>query len=330
MTTRERLVRLLADGDLHSGAALAAQLGVSRSAVWKQANRLRGMGLDLRASAGGGYRLARPLTLLDRAMILAALDEPARSGCEWLEVRAVTGSTSADLLALPAPKPGHWQAALAEYQTGGRGRRGRRWLSSFAGGLCMSVGWTYPAAPRDLPALSLAVGIAVHRAIAGAGAAGAMLKWPNDVVCEAGKVGGILVDVEGDSRGPLRAVVGVGLNLVVPQSLCRSVVAEGGLPPAALEDLGLSRTMARNSLAARIIRGLLEVLRDYAEVGFAPLADEWRRSDFLYGKAISVSSNGQHICGTAHGIAADGALLVERPEGIAAVFNGDVTVRGAP
>lgn len=329
MAVRDALIRLLADGQPHSGTGLAAALGVSRSAVWKQAHRLGELGLELQSVARGGYRLARPVQLLDHAAILAPLPASLRDTCERLEVRTVTGSTSADLLAAPAPAPGRWQALLAEFQTSGRGRRGHRWFAAFGSSLCLSVAWRYAAAPRELPALSLAAGVAVRRALERAGATGVMLKWPNDIVLDNGKLGGVLVDVEGDSRGPLRVVVGVGLNLVVPPELARAVLAGGGLPPVGLEQALAGVPLSRNALAAGVVGQLVAGLRDYADLGFTPLADEWRRHDFLCGRAVTIQGAAEPVNGVARGIAADGALLLERPEGLATVFSGEVSVRTA-
>ncbi len=328
MSAREQIIRTLADGQTHSGTALAAAAGVTRSAVWKQAHRLAELGLDVHSSGGRGYRLARPLELLDRDRVWAALEPAVRASCAQLDINTVTGSTSADLIAQPAPGPGLWQAALAEHQTGGRGRRGRRWLSSFGGGLCLSLAWCYATAPRELPALSLAAGIAVRRALTAVGAGAIALKWPNDIMLGNAKLAGILVDVEGDARGPLRVVVGIGLNLTVPAALAQAIAAEGGLAPAALEQALGGRSPSRNALAAGIINALVAVLRDFGEAGFTPFADEWRRHDYLAGRAVSISNNGAPVTGVVRGIAPDGALLVERPDGLAAVFSGDVSLRG--
>lgn len=329
MSVREELVRILADGRLHSGSAVAAALGVSRSAVWKQVHRLADLGLEIRAEGRRGYCLTRAIEFLDGDKILGSLDAETRAACEGLEVLLVTGSTSTALAARPIPSPGAWRGVLAEYQTGGRGRRGRRWASPFGSGLCLSVSWCFATAPRELPALSLAAGIAVGRALGACGATGMALKWPNDVVVAGAKLAGILVDVEGDSRGPLRAIVGVGLNISVPDSLVAAVAAQGGLAPAGLERAVPGGTVQRNAVAAQLLRSLYQVLRDFAQQGFGPLADEWRRHDFLCGRPVTVRQGTEEVVGIAMGIAADGALLVERPEGIAAVFNGDVTLRTA-
>ncbi len=327
MSVRDHLIRILADGEFHSGSMLAGTLGVSRSAVWKQIHRLDTLGLEVESIRGSGYRLAAPIELLERERLMAHLDAAARSSCEALEVVCVTASTNATLIAQPAPAAGRWRGALAEYQTGGRGRRGRRWVSPFGSGLCLSLSWSFAAAPADLPALSLATGVGVMRALAGVGANGLALKWPNDIMLAGGKLGGILVDVDGESGGPLRAVVGLGLNLVVGPALVRGVAGDGGLPPAALASAAPGHRVARNALAARLIAELCRILREYAKLGFAALADEWRAHDFLYGRRVTVRNGGDELRGLAGGIAPDGALLLEGPEGIGAVMNGDVTLR---
>ncbi len=329
MNVRDEIIRILADGAPHTGPELAAALGITRSAVWKQAHRLSDLGLAVAPRTGRGYRLEQPLELLDRAAILAALAPDVRDWCETLEVVMSTGSTSSDLLAALAPGEGCWRALLAEYQGHGRGRRGRAWRSPFGSGLCLSLAWVYRSAPRELPALSLAAGIAVRRALAAAGAHTLALKWPNDIVDAGAKLAGVLVDVDGDSRGPLRVVVGVGLNLSVPADLVQSVAADGGLPPAGLDQVLGGRPVRRNALAASLLGTLVQVLREFADSGFTPLADEWRRHDYLCGRTVTITGNGPPQTGTARGIAADGALMVDGPGGLAAVFAGDVSVRGA-
>ncbi len=330
MSTREALIRALADGSIHSGSSLAAALGLSRSAVWKQVHQLDQLGLEIKALPGRGYRLEQPLDLLDRTRVLSGLGAEARAACESLEITGVIGSTSAALLAAPSPSVGGWCGLLAEYQTTGRGRRGRRWLSPYAGGLCLSLAWSFTAAPRDLPALSLAAGVAVRRALGGVGGGNAQLKWPNDILLDGAKVGGILVDVDGDARGPLRAVIGLGLNLAVPARLRQHVIAEGGLAPGSLDPASVARAGGRNALAGALLDAIYGVLVAFAQDGFVPFADEWRQHDYLCGRRVTIRTGAAEASGIARGIAADGALLVEGPQGLAAVFAGDVTLRDEP
>lgn len=327
MFGQERLIRELADGRLLSGSELASRLGLTRSAVWKQIHRLRALGLEIEAQGGRGYRLLNSLELLDARVLLTQLGAPAREACEGLEISWILGSTSSSLARQPTPMPGCWRASLAEYQTGGRGRRGRRWSSPFGSGLCLSLSWCFPSVPRDLAALSLVGGIAVLRALQGIGARGLALKWPNDILVDGTKLAGILVDVDGDGRGPLRAIIGVGVNISAPASLVATVTQDGGLPPGCLEQAVGSGGVGRNALAGALISSLYAVLQEFSRTGFEPFVPEWQRHDYMLGRCISVRRDTDEIRGICRGIRPDGALLVEVRHGVVTVLNGDVTLR---
>jgi BirA family biotin operon repressor/biotin-[acetyl-CoA-carboxylase] ligase len=176
--------------------------------------------------------------------------------------------------------------------------------------------------------LSLASGIAVVRALEAAGASGLLLKWPNDVMLGDRKLGGILVDVDGDCRGPMRVVVGIGLNLRSSAALRREVAADGGRTPGGLDEL-LPHDLGRNQLAAGLLNELVGILRNFSASGFAPLADEWFRHDYLRGRSVTVSGGSEQVEGIVRGIAADGALLVEASDGTTAILAGEVSVRQA-
>lgn len=326
---RERVIRHLADGEVHSGADIAASLGVSRSAVWKHVRQLAGLGLDVQAAAGRGYRLGRPLELLERDRLIGWLDPRTAAAIESLELVSIMESTSARLLATVPPQPGALRACFAEFQTGGRGRRGRRWLSPYGAGICLSVSWCFDSPPRDLPALSLAAGVAVRRALVAAGASGLMLKWPNDVVHGGQKLAGVLVDVAGESGGPLLAVIGVGVNLTVPPMLTAQVGSDGGLAPGGLDTTVNGAVPNRHAVAAGLLDSLYRALAGFTQEGFVPFIEECRRSDSLVGRLVHVSSGAERFSGIAAGISPIGALLVDRGGEVAAVLSGEVTVRQA-
>ena len=164
----EALLRELADGELHSGAELARGFGVTRAGIWKAMQKLARWGLDVSAVPGVGYRLARPIDLLDARALRNMLAPRTARGLARLEVFTELDSTNRRLLASAPPPPGELVACLAEYQTAGRGRRGRRWLAPLGAGLCLSAGWQFSGAPRDLSAFTLAVGVATRRALADA------------------------------------------------------------------------------------------------------------------------------------------------------------------
>lgn len=326
---RYELLVLLADGAWHTGVRLGAALGLSRAAIWKQIRALRTTGLDILADRRHGYRLSAALQLLDADAIRASLDPPVQSALARLDVLLITASTSQCLAAIAAPAPGTMLACTAEYQTGGRGRRGRRWFSPLGRGLCLSVSWCYEVAPRDLGALGLVIGVAVAEALSALVPREAVqLKWPNDIVAHGGKLGGILVDVTGEAGGPLRVVIGVGLNVQASSGLVAEVGADGGnLPPAALDALVAERGVSRNHLAGQLLNALHRNLSEFAIAGFSAFAPRWRTRDYLLGQAVTISTGSQTFSGVARGINDDGALLLAVGERLMPVFSGDVTLR---
>jgi BirA family biotin operon repressor/biotin-[acetyl-CoA-carboxylase] ligase len=333
---RLALVQALTDGAWHSGETIAEAMGVSRTAVWKHAAHLTDWGLALESAAGQGYRLAQPLSLLDAAALHAALDAPAREAVRHVEVHAELASTNAHLLAVNTLAPGQFDVCLAEYQTAGRGRRGRAWQSPFAAGLCFSLSWAFSTLPPGLGALSLATGVAVRRTLARFGlAAPVQLKWPNDLVvidqkttpknihATTHKLGGILLELRAEAGGPAYIVLGIGLNVQVPAAT-REAVAATGLQLtdlAALADVLPSRT----ALAAALASELHAMLVQFTAEGFAPFHAEWSAVDALAGCEVRWLEGERERTGTACGIALDGALQVRTAQGqVEPVYAGEV------
>lgn len=324
MSGRIELLRQLADGALHSGDELAARLTVSPAAVRKHLQQLEEWGIAVEALPGRGYRLETPVDLLDHAEIRARLPKDARARLRHLEVHEALDSTSDRLLAVDDLPAGRFDACLAEFQRAGRGRRGRHWIAPFASGLCLSIGWHYRDAPAALSALSLAAGVAVLRALARHGVAGLALKWPNDVVRDDRKLGGILIDLRGEAAGPAYVVVGVGINLRLPAAARARLAAEG----VDAVDLAMLGTLpARNAVAATLIAELAAALGEFGARGLAAFAEEWRGADALAGRPVAVLHGGQTLEGRASGVDADGALLLEVDGVPRRIVSGEVSVR---
>jgi BirA family biotin operon repressor/biotin-[acetyl-CoA-carboxylase] ligase len=264
--------------------------------------------------------------LLDAATIRGALPEWPRERLRRLEVHGELDSTSNRLLAVTDLPPGRFDACLAEFQSAGRGRRGRRWLAPRASGLCLSVNWTFGEPPSALGALSLAAGVAVLRALGRLGAAGLALKWPNDIVHEGRKLGGVLIDLRGEAAGPAYVVVGVGINVRLPAATLAALAAEG---TGATDLAALGTRCSRNELAAAVITELARMLEEFGARGIAAFADEWRAADALANRRVRVLQGGEVLEGLARGVDADGALLVEAPGGERRVLSGEVSVRSA-
>lgn len=329
MLTQQRLLGLLADGQLHSGNELAEQLGLSRAAVWKQAGQLQKLGLEVQAQAGQGYRLNAPIELLDKEEILNSLPADMDAGVAELEVLWVTESTSDHLLSQGRTLAGRPRACIAEYQSGGRGRRGRQWFAPAGHGLCLSVAWCFPNSPASLSCLGLAVGVGVLRALRACGAPDARLKWPNDLVVAGKKLAGILIDVQGEAGGPLQVVAGIGVNYALDGATRRAIEAAGGLAPAALTDTDPAQRAGRNAAAACLITEVSNVLRQFEQTGFTALATEWLDADYLCGRQVVARTDDGELLGVARGISDDGQLRLDVNGVMQLLVTGDVSIREA-
>ena len=313
------LLALLADGAEWSGNALANELGVTRAAVWKQIEQLRTLGATIHAAAGRGYRLDAPIERLESARIAAAISPEQRAHVGAIDVHWQIDSTSSELArGVTATAP---RACLAEIQTAGRGRRGRAWQMPLGGGIALSFLRRFDGGMATLAGLSLVAGIAVMRALDDLDVHGVALKWPNDVVAGARKLGGILVELGGDALGPCQAVVGIGVNV--------RVVAGAAIdqPWTDLATLTADAPPSRNALAGRILSRLAEALEIFSTSGFPAFEREYARHDALLGREITVSHRDETWMGTAQGVTSRGALVVVRGKDTLEIDSGEVSVR---
>lgn len=322
-----RVFAALCDGQFHSGEDLARALGVTRSAVWKAANALRDLGAPMEAVRNRGYRFPVASEVLSANSIREALSRTIREKLTRLDVAWSTGSTNTELLERANPPYGSAEVLLAEFQTAGRGRRGRSWLAPPGGAVCLSLSWTFPEVPRDVGALSLAIGVCVLRALAALGVRDAQLKWPNDVLVGACKLGGILIDLRAESAGPAAAVVGIGMNVTLGAELLAQISAIG-LQATDLASVAPG-AVSRNALAAGIIECCVRGLLEFERQGLQPFVEEWRCADALRGRFVTLHMPDDTVPGIARGIDLSGALLVETPRGLQKFFSGEVTVRPA-
>jgi BirA family biotin operon repressor/biotin-[acetyl-CoA-carboxylase] ligase len=291
--------------------------------------KLADWGLEVTAVPGVGYRLARAIDLLDADSLRAALPPAVGPRLGALDVLTTVGSTNRHLAERRQSAPARLDVCIAEYQHAGRGRRGRSWSTPLGAGLCLSVAWQFGETPPEIAALTLAVGVAARRALARVARVEVLLKWPNDLVFDHRKLGGILLELSAEAQGGCRVVAGIGINVALPAPLLarlsdwpRGAVdlasAAGGKPPP------------RAALAAALIAELAELFADYETTGFVPFRAEWRAADYLKGRAVALHESGGVVAGMALGIEADGALIVETAPGERRrVISGDVSVRAA-
>lgn len=305
---QEAVLALLADGRFHSGQAIADELGISRSAVWKRIGSLQAdFGLEVHAVRGRGYRLAAPVELLELEKITAAVGIGKLPSVQQLHVLRSVDSTNTRALADPPVQSDSAHVWLTEHQTAGRGRRGRRWATGFGQGVAMSFAWRFDLPMNDLAPLSLVAGVAIAETLLAFGAQGISLKWPNDVLAADRKLCGILVEAAGEADGPVTAVIGLGINVC----LTDLTSAEIDQPWIDLAGIGLVN-VSRNALAGHLIRELVCACETFAIEGLAPFVARWLQLDRLNGQLVDVVRGNMRTRGVCRGISANGALCLEQ------------------
>jgi BirA family biotin operon repressor/biotin-[acetyl-CoA-carboxylase] ligase len=319
------LLVLLADGRLQSGESLAQQLAVSRAAVWKGVARLRGLGLDVQGVPRRGYRLRHAVELLDASRIRAQIGVSRLARLRTLELLFDVDSTNDRLLAAPPPPAGRAEVCLSELQHAGRGRRGRHWIAPFGAAVAVSMSWTFNDGARTLPALSLAVGVAVWRALKRAGAEDVALKWPNDIWFRDRKIGGVLIELRAEASGPAHVVIGVGVNVAL-EDAARAEIEKTGAAVAAVADACV-QAPSRNVIAGAILDELLSMLTQFEVEGFAAFRDAWIALDALRGREARVVLADGVVRGTARGVDPDGALLLESGDKMHRFVSGEASLR---
>lgn len=322
-----QLLARLADGQLHSGADLAQQLSITRTAVWKRLQALRRRGVALQAVKGRGYRLRQPVELLDRSRLLALLDDDVRPLAGMLTLHAEIDSTNQYLQERVHEPDFHGHLVLAEYQNAGRGRRGRRWHAPLAAGICLSLGWCFDPAPQPLTLISLAAGVAVMRALRRIGISDAGLKWPNDICWQGRKLGGILVEAREESAGPCRAILGLGLNYRFPDAAGRDL-DQPWVDIATIQPLARSRHECTAAVISEVVRQFLAMTAKHE--AHAAIINEWRRHDCMQGKRARLLLPDGTVSGRVTGIDQNGALLMDIRGRLARFHTGELSLRALP
>ncbi|MGB0712326.1 MAG: biotin--[acetyl-CoA-carboxylase] ligase [Gammaproteobacteria bacterium] len=333
--TRWRVLRLLVDGRFHSGADMARRLGISRAAIWKQKQALEKLGLNVQAVRGRGYRLVPAAELLD---VHCLRDAVAARGKAWgaARVKVVTDTDSTNALLwrrVDESKARDGDFVLAEMQAAGRGRRGRTWQSPPARNLYLSHYRRLDCDPMRLNGLSLAVGAVLADALGKllarqcpvpGGVSGAVgVKWPNDLVARGGKLGGLLIELRGQTGGPVDVVLGVGINLSMDSAAAKAI----DQPWTDLSSLCGEGAVGRNEAAICVMTALADVVEGFMAAGFEGFVGLWSRLDILRGHPVTVHQPGGDVEGVASGVTDGGALRV-RVGGTERTFHsGEVSVR---
>lgn len=305
------LLKLLKDGRFHSGEALGAALGVSRSAVWKQLQHLEAeLNLPIHKVRGRGYQLASPLTLLNAEEI--ALHTPDLG---WpVHISDSIDSTNAQALRLVEADCVAPFLVLAEQQTAGRGRRGRKWVSPFAQNVYYSLVLRVEGGLRQLEGLSLVVGLAVMQALRAVGVKDVALKWPNDVLVGKKKIAGILLELVGDPADICHVVLGIGINV----NMQKSAEIDQQWTSVGIEK---GASVDRNYLVAQLGLHLKDYLGRHKAFGFSALQEEWEQNHLWQGKAVSLIAGVHQVDGIVLGVDHQGALRLS-VEGVEKIYSG--------
>ena len=288
------LLKLLKDGRFHSGQALGTALGISRSAVWKQLQRLEAdLNLSIHKVRGRGYQLAAPLELLERDQLA---DSPYP-----VFIHESLDSTNAEAL---REISGGVQAPfviLAEQQSAGRGRRGRKWISPFAENIYYSLVLRIDGGMRQLEGLSLIVGLAVLSSLREFGSCDAGLKWPNDVLVGNKKIAGILLELVGDPADVCHVVIGIGINV-------NMMVANDVDQSWTSVRLEAGQAINRNELIVTLGRKLQGYLIRHEDEGFAAIQAEWESNHLWQGREVTLIAGTHTVDGVVAGVDQQGAL----------------------
>jgi BirA family biotin operon repressor/biotin-[acetyl-CoA-carboxylase] ligase len=318
---REHLLQALANGRFVSGQELGNKLNISRAAISKHIKSLMEMGLDIYSVTGKGYKLAEPLNLLNKEQIVNQLHKSGQS-CE-VEVHTLIDSTNSYLMRRLPNQVTQGQVCLAEYQSEGRGRRGRQWISPFGSQIYLSMYWYLDQGLSAAMGLSLVTALAVSDAIYSVTNVQVQLKWPNDIYLDGVKLAGILIDLEGQALEPSHSVIGLGLNLAMPKLVGEKIDQQW-------TDLQqhCNENIDRNLLSAQLIHCLLKRLKQHKEHGLAVMLDEWHARDFYLNKRVKLLTGENVTKGICRGVNNQGALMLEVNGQVKPIYGGEVSLRG--
>ena len=313
------ILHLLANGQFHSGEALAQRFKVTRATIWNAVKHAESLGVEVFSVRGRGYKLPQAIELLDKNLVLTAIGEQR----EWFNVQLLDEVASTNTYLMQQKDAAHATCVVAHVQTKGKGRRGRTWVSQLGASLTFSLLWRFQCGAAALSGLSLAVGVALMRALNSLGVNDAQLKWPNDVLVHGKKLAGILIELQGDLEGPSAAVIGVGVNLNLPKNVLNSI------DQPAIDLVNVStKSINQSELLGVLLKHLTDVLSTFESHGFIGLRDEWLRYHAYQNKPVRMLlPNGTDVQGVVKSVADDGILLVETALGLQRFSAGEISLR---
>jgi BirA family biotin operon repressor/biotin-[acetyl-CoA-carboxylase] ligase len=305
------LATLLSDNEYHSGTDIGVRLGLTRSGIWKLVKQLESLDIVLDSVSNKGYRLLRRLELLDESLIKQHLDKNHESSISQLFIFDEVSSTNDYLIQHARQHKGKNAVCMAERQTAGRGRLGRQWVSPFAANIYLSLLWHFDADISELGGLNIVIAVTIAQVIlAATPIMDLKLKWPNDIYWQNQKLGGVLIDIVGEFSGGCAAVIGIGINVNMPDASSLQIEK-----PWTDLRTATGEPVSRNQLAGLLLNQLILNLRLLSESGTGYFIQLWNKMDYLVGKQVSIQSlNAKHE-GVAEKVNEQGHLLIKTSEG---------------
>ena len=328
------ILQLLADGQFHSGEVLAQHFKVSRASICNAIKHAKTLGITIFSVRGRGYKLPQAIDFLSKNTVINAIGEQRK----WFDLIILDQTASTNTYLMQQKNVAHATCVAALIQTNGRGRRGRTWVSHLGASLTFSLLWRFQCGAAALSGLSLAVGVAIIRALREMGIDRAQLKWPNDVLVVdassqdtnklAKKLAGILIELQGDLHGPSVAVIGIGVNLNCPKEMLENI----DQPATDLAHLMTDANkilINQSALLGVLLKHLFEVLSSFETHGFIKLRYEWTSYHAYHHKRVRMLlPNGNETTGVVNGVADDGVLLIQTALGLQRFNAGEISMRG--
>ena len=318
MQIESRLIRIIADGNVYKKQELLQHF-TSEKELNKTINNIKSYGLNI-IEDSNHYYLESSIDFLDKSNIYNHLSE---FGCVlnlFISLKEIVNSTSKEFDPTDIDAK-EIKVSLAEYQTSGRGRQLRTWISPFASGICLSVYQqvTYANFPVGL---SVFIGIELIKCLKKIGLKGLRIKWPNDLYYKERKLGGLLVELHQNSSGSLVVNVGLGINYKLP--VTENWEKNLGLKPIGISQIKGSAHLNRNLLAAHFINSITSSLLNFNGDSLKNTQSDWHALDMLFDKELEIQVGSQIIKGTNKGIDGEGRLILETNGVIKTIVSGHI------
>lgn len=318
------VLNALNQGGFISGQVLGEQLGISRAAISKHIKSLQEMGLDIFKVTGKGYSLNSQVGLLNQAQIQQHYQALGATTAK-VEVHPIIDSTNSELMRRIQAKTEleSGTVIVAEMQQLGRGRRGRVWQSPFGANLYYSYFWRLDDGIQAAMGVSIVVGLAVYDAIKALYNIEVELKWPNDIYLNKQKLAGVLVELDAQPQGPCQLVIGIGINLQMPESFSQHI-------DQAWTDLSQhTQQLNKNQLVASLTYYLEQRLEQYSESGLQSMHQQWNALNAFAGECVELNTGHRSWRGICEGIDPQGGIRIRQDGEVKSYYGGEISLRKA-